>query len=71
MIALSGEAGWKEVPIRATDATRRSVSVWWPKAVHSLGDLDVVVSNAGRQQQCPSVLDLTTEAFDDTMKTNI
>ena len=41
------------------------------KALSGLGGLDVVVSNAGRQQQCEDILQLTTEAFDATMKTNI
>jgi NAD(P)-dependent dehydrogenase (short-subunit alcohol dehydrogenase family) len=41
------------------------------RTVAALGGLDVVVSNAGRQQQCEDLLKLTTEAFDDTMKTNI
>src|SRR3954454_24446717 len=41
------------------------------KAVQSLGGLDIVVSNAGRQQQCADILQLTTDAFDATMKTNI
>ena len=41
------------------------------KAVAGLGGLDIVVSNAGRQQQCEDLLKLTTEAFDATMKTNI
>ncbi len=41
------------------------------KAVQGLGGLDVLVSNAGRQQQCEDLLQLTTEAFDATMKTNI
>jgi NAD(P)-dependent dehydrogenase (short-subunit alcohol dehydrogenase family) len=41
------------------------------KAVAALGGLDIVVSNAGRQQQCEDILQLTTEAFDATMKTNI
>ena len=41
------------------------------KAIESLGGLDIVVSNAGRQQQCEDILQLTTEAFDATMKTNI
>jgi NAD(P)-dependent dehydrogenase (short-subunit alcohol dehydrogenase family) len=40
-------------------------------AVKELGGLDVIVSNAGRQQQCESILDMTTEAFDATIKTNI
>ncbi len=41
------------------------------QAVQGLGGLDIVVSNAGRQQQRDSILDLTTEDFDATMKTNI
>ena len=41
------------------------------KAVAGLGGLDVVVSNAGRQQQCEDILQLTSEAFDATIKTNI
>ncbi len=41
------------------------------KAVDGLGGLDIVVSNAGRQQTHASILDITTEQFDWTMKTNI
>lgn len=41
------------------------------EAVRQLGGLDIVVNNAGRQQQRQSILDLTTEDFDATMKTNI
>lgn len=41
------------------------------EAVQSLNGLDIVVSNAGRQQTRQSILDLTTEDFDATMKTNI
>jgi NAD(P)-dependent dehydrogenase (short-subunit alcohol dehydrogenase family) len=41
------------------------------RAVEGLGGLDIVVSNAGRQQARESILDLTTEDFDATMKTNI
>jgi NAD(P)-dependent dehydrogenase (short-subunit alcohol dehydrogenase family) len=33
--------------------------------------LDILVSNAGRQQTRASILDLSTEDFDATMKTNI
>ena len=40
-------------------------------AVSALGGLDIVVSNAGRQQTHESILDITTEQFDWTMKTNI
>ena len=40
-------------------------------AVQGLGGLDILVSNAGRQQAHASILDITTEQFDWTMKTNI
>ena len=40
-------------------------------AVRQLGGLDIVVSNAGRQQAHDSILDISTEQFDWTMKTNI
>lgn len=36
-----------------------------------LGGLDILVSNAGRQQARESILDISTEEFDATMKTNI
>jgi NAD(P)-dependent dehydrogenase (short-subunit alcohol dehydrogenase family) len=41
------------------------------RAASDLGGLDIVVSNAGRQHQVESILDMTTELFDWTMKTNI
>jgi NAD(P)-dependent dehydrogenase (short-subunit alcohol dehydrogenase family) len=41
------------------------------EAVQKLGGLDIVVCNAGRQQSKPSILEITTEDFDATMKTNI
>lgn len=41
------------------------------EAVRQLGGLDIVVNNAARQQSLPSVLDVTNEEFDATMKTNI
>jgi len=41
------------------------------KAVEGLGGLDIVVNNAGRQQAHDSILDISTEQFDWTMKTNI
>jgi NAD(P)-dependent dehydrogenase (short-subunit alcohol dehydrogenase family) len=41
------------------------------EAVNGLGGLDIVVSNAALQQTKPSILDITSEQFDRTMKTNI
>jgi len=40
------------------------------EAVQKLGGLDIVVCNAGRQQSKPSILEVTDEDFDATMKTN-
>src|SRR6202795_4018170 len=41
------------------------------RAVKGLGGLDIVVNNAGRQQTRASILDITNDDFDATMKTNI
>ena len=41
------------------------------KTIAGLGGLDIIVSNAGRQQQAQSILDVTTEEFDAMMKTNL
>lgn len=40
-------------------------------AFNALGGLDIIVSNAGRQQSRESILDISSEDFDATMKTNI
>ncbi len=41
------------------------------EAVRGLGGLDIVVNNAGRQQAHQSIMDISSEQFDWTMKTNI
>jgi NAD(P)-dependent dehydrogenase (short-subunit alcohol dehydrogenase family) len=41
------------------------------QAVKALGGLDIVVNNAGRQQAHASIMDISSEDFDATMKTNI
>lgn len=41
------------------------------QAAKALGGLDIVVNNAARQQTHASILDISTEDFDATMKTNI
>ncbi len=41
------------------------------EAVRGLGGLDILVNNAARQQTRKSILDISSEDFDATMKTNI
>jgi len=41
------------------------------EAIQRLGGLDIVVCNPGRQQSKASILDISDEDFDATMKTNI
>ena len=40
-------------------------------SVKALGGLDILISNAARQQSNPSIADITSEQFDWTIKTNI
>jgi NAD(P)-dependent dehydrogenase (short-subunit alcohol dehydrogenase family) len=40
-------------------------------AVSQLGGVDILVNNAARQVAKPSILDITTEQFDTTFKTNV
>ncbi|RXG95392.1 SDR family oxidoreductase [Bradyrhizobium zhanjiangense] len=41
------------------------------QAVQGLGGLDIIVNNAARQQTRASILDVSSEDFDATMKTNV
>ena len=41
------------------------------EAIRQLGGLDLLVNNAGRQQSRDSILDVSTEDFDATFKTNV
>ena len=71
VVALVQQAGRVAVAIpgdlRSESFCRRLVA----EAVRGLGGLDILVNNAGRQQCQESILDITNEAFDATMKTNI
>ena len=71
VIALIKEAGRKGVPIPGDLREENFCNQLVASAVEELGGLDIVVCNAGRQQSRESILDLTTEDFDATMKTNI
>jgi NAD(P)-dependent dehydrogenase (short-subunit alcohol dehydrogenase family) len=71
VIALIEQAGRKGIAIpgdlRDEAFCRRLVE----EAVRGLGGLDILVSNAARQQTRASILDVTSEDFDATMKTNV
>jgi NAD(P)-dependent dehydrogenase (short-subunit alcohol dehydrogenase family) len=71
VIQLIEAAGRKAIPIPGDLREEKYCQSLVAKAVAGLGGLDIVVSNAGRQQQCEDILQLTTEAFDATVKTNI
>jgi NAD(P)-dependent dehydrogenase (short-subunit alcohol dehydrogenase family) len=71
VIALIKAAGRKAVAIPGDLREEAFCTKLVAEAVRQLGGLDIVVSNAGRQQARQSILDITTEDFDATMKTNI
>ena len=71
VIQLIKAEGRKAIPIPGDLRQESYCQQLVTQAVDGLGGLDIVVSNAGRQQQCEDILKLTTEAFDATMKTNI
>ncbi|WP_139920920.1 SDR family oxidoreductase [Hymenobacter sp. DG01] len=71
VIALIKAAGQKGVAIPGDLRDEAFCKKLVEEAVRQLGGLDIVVSNAARQQQRQSIMDLTTEDFDATMKTNI
>lgn len=65
------KAGRKAVPIPGDLRNESFCKQLVQKAIKELGGLDIIVNNAGRQQAAASILDVTTEEFDSTMKTNI
>ena len=71
VVALIREAGRKAVAIPGDLRDEAFCVGLVTQAVQQLGGLDIVVSNAARQQQHQSFLELSSEDFDATMKTNI
>lgn len=71
VVALIRKAGRKAVAlpgdIREEGFCNRLVS----SAADQLGGLDILVSNAARQVAQKSILDISTEQFDTTFKTNV
>ncbi|GGH03969.1 SDR family oxidoreductase [Mucilaginibacter phyllosphaerae] len=71
VIALIKAAGRKGVAIPGDLRDEAFCKKMVEETVRQLGGLDILVNNAGRQQAKPSILDITSEDFDATMKTNI
>jgi NAD(P)-dependent dehydrogenase (short-subunit alcohol dehydrogenase family) len=71
VVALIRAAGRKAVAIpgdlREATFCRQLVM----KAIEGLGGLDILVSNAGRQQSFPQMTDMPDEEFDYIIKTNV
>ncbi len=71
VIRLIEEAGRKGAAIPGDLRDEAFCRKLVAEAVEKLGGLDIVVCNAGRQQSRKSILDVTNDDFDATMKTNI
>jgi len=71
VIGLIREAGRKGAAIPGDLRDEAFCRQLVQQAVEQLGGLDIVVSNAGRQQSHASFADISTADFDATMKTNI
>lgn len=71
VIALIKAEGRKAVAIPGDLRDESFCKKLIDRAVSELGGLDILVNNAARQQTRASILDISTEDFDATMKTNI
>jgi NAD(P)-dependent dehydrogenase (short-subunit alcohol dehydrogenase family) len=71
VIQLIKDAGRKGVGIPGDLRDQAFCQRLVAEAVQKLGGLDIVVCNAGRQQSKASILDISAEDFDATIKTNI
>ncbi|GEL43986.1 dehydrogenase [Methylorubrum extorquens] len=71
VVALIEQAGRKGLAIPGDLRDEKFCQDLVERAVQGLGGLDILVSNAGRQQAHASILDISSEQFDWTMKTNI
>jgi NAD(P)-dependent dehydrogenase (short-subunit alcohol dehydrogenase family) len=71
VIALIEAAGVKGYAIPGDITTEAFCQTLVKEAAEKLGGIDILVNNAGRQQAVDSILDITADSFDATMKTNI
>ena len=71
VVALIKQAGRKAIGIPGDLRDENFCKKLVGDAAEQLGGLDILVCNAARQQTRPSILDISSEDFDATMKTNI
>lgn len=71
VVELIKKAGRKAVAIPGDLRDEAFCKRLVEEAVKQLGGLDILVNNAARQQTRESILDITSEEFDWTIKTNI
>jgi NAD(P)-dependent dehydrogenase (short-subunit alcohol dehydrogenase family) len=71
VIQLIQAEGRKAVSLPGDIRDERFCEKLVANAAEELGGLDILVNNAGKQQAVDSILDLTTEQFDATFKTNV
>lgn len=71
VVSLIRAAGRKAVAIPGDIRNEAFCVSLVAQAVRELGGLDILVNNAARQHAVESILDLTTELFDWTLKTNL
>jgi len=71
VVALIRDAGRKAVALPGDIRDEKFCTELVRRAVDELGGLDILVNNAARQKSVQSILDITTEEFDWTLKTNL
>ena len=71
VVKLIKAAGRKAVALPGDLRTEAFCKKLVADAVRELGGLDILVCNAARQQTAKSILNITSEDFDATMKTNV
>lgn len=71
VVQLIQQAGRKAVAIPGDIRDEAFCRELVDRAVKELGGLDILVNNAARQQSHDSILDLSNEQFDWTLKTNL
>ena len=71
VVALVEEAGRRAVAVPGDLTDEAYCEELVQTAVEELGGIDILVSNAARQQEVPDITELSTEQFESTFRTNV